>query len=196
MQELFPRVLSFMSKCESGFVSAESAFESAEVVGVYFSGSWCVPCQHFTKKLAGLYHELKTQGKNMEVVFISEDEDEERMELYYSDMPWLALRWADAQRLKDELQQRYACESFPHLVLINPRSPSPPITLNGCSAVTCGSAAFPFTPAHTASYHRALFRSALLLLQQQTSPTILGHLLASAAAKRFPLVFSKHTACL
>jgi hypothetical protein len=196
MQEIFPQVLSFKCKFDNGFVPAESAFESAEVVGLYFSGSWCVPCQRFTKKLAGVYHELKAQGKNLEVVFISEDDDEERMELYYNDMPWLALRWADVQRLKDRLQHRYACESFPHLVLIDPHSPFPPITLNGCTAITCGSAAFPYTPALITAYRRALCTSALSLLQQRPVPSPLSHLLANAAAKRFPLVFIKPPAPL
>ena len=96
MQEIFPQVLSFKCKFDNGFVPAESAFESAEVVGLYFSGSWCVPCQRFTKVLTRIYHELQAHDKHLEIVFVSEDEDEERMELYYSDMPWLALRWADA----------------------------------------------------------------------------------------------------
>jgi len=196
MQDVFPQVSTFKSKCRSGSVPSESAFERAEVVGLYFSGSWCVPCQRFTKKLAALYHELKSKGKNMEVVFISEDEDEERMEQYYEDMPWLALPWADAQRLKDGLQERYVCESFPHLVLLNPRAPSAPITLNGCAAISCGPAAFPFTPSLVAAHHRALFASATPLLQQQPGPSHMNHLIASAAAKRFPLFFSKPLASL
>jgi nucleoredoxin len=187
MQEVFPQVLSFKSKCESGFVSAECAFESAEVVGLYFSGSWCAPCKRFTKVLVRLYHELKASGKHMEIVFVSEDEDEERMELYYRDMPWLALRWCDVQRLKDGLQQDYGCESFPHLVLMNSRNPLPPITLRGCSAVTCGPEAFPFTPSLTKAYRQALCASALRLLQQQPGHFAIDPLISRAAVQRFPL---------
>jgi endonuclease/exonuclease/phosphatase family metal-dependent hydrolase/thiol-disulfide isomerase/thioredoxin len=187
MQDVFPGVLSFKSKCESGFVSAEGAFESAEVVGLYFSGSWCAPCKHFTKTLIRLYHELKASGKRMEIVFVSEDEDEERMEMYYRDMPWLALRWSDVQRLKDGLQQDYRCESFPHLVLMNSRNPLPPITLRGCSAVACGPEAFPFTSSRIKAFRQSLYTSALRLLQQQPGRSTIDPLISRAAAKRFPL---------
>ena len=186
MLQVFPGVMSFKSKCDSGFVAAEAAFVSADVVGLYFSGAWCVPCQRFTKVLARTYQELKARGKNMEVVFISEDEDEERMDQYYRDMPWLALQWADVERLKDQLQKSYACDSFPHLVLIDPRAPSPPITLLGCSAVSCGPDAFPFTPAIIKAYRKALFASALPLLLQHPDHSLAGPLISRAAAKRFP----------
>jgi nucleoredoxin len=95
MLQVFPGVTSFKSNSSSGLVAAEVAFASADVVGLYFSGAWCVPCRRFTQVLTGTYNDVKARGKNMEVVFISEDEDEERMELYYGDMPWLALQWSD-----------------------------------------------------------------------------------------------------
>ena len=187
MQGIFPQVLSFKSNCDRGFVSADSAFESAEVVGLYFSGSWCVPCQRFTKVLARIYQELKADGKRMEIVFVSEDEDEERMELYFREMPWLALRWADVQRLKDGLQQTYRCESFPHLVLMKSRNPFPPITLRGCSAITCGRDAYPFTPSLINAHRQALCASALSLLQQQPGHFTIDPSLSRAAVKMFPL---------
>jgi endonuclease/exonuclease/phosphatase family metal-dependent hydrolase len=188
MLQVFPGVTSFKSKSSSGLVAAEVAFASADVVGLYFSGAWCVPCRRFTQVLTGIYNDVKARGKNMEVVFISEDEDEERMELYYGDMPWLALQWSDVKRLKDQLQKSYACDSFPHLALVDPRAPFPPITLRGCAAVTCGPDAFPFTPQLIKAYRRALFASALPLLQQLPGTSPVSPLMARAAAKRFPLV--------
>ena len=146
MQSIFPHVASFKSNASGGgFISMESAFDGAEVVGIYFSGAWCLPCQRFTKALTRVYHELRARGKMMEIIFVSEDEDEERMQEYHSAMPWPALCWQDAQRLKETLQQTFSCESFPHLVLLHPRAPFPPITIRGCSAIACGSDAVSYT---------------------------------------------------
>jgi thiol-disulfide isomerase/thioredoxin len=188
MQSIFPHVASFKSNSGGGgSVSIESAFGSAEVVGIYFSGAWCVPCQRFTKALARVYHELRSRGKMMEIVFVSEDEDEERMQGYHSEMPWLALRWKDAQRLKERLQQTFSCESFPHLVLVHPHAPFPPITLRGCSAIACGPDAFPFTPSATKAYWQTLYAAAFNLLQRPPSAPYLGNLISRAATERFRL---------
>ena len=75
MQSIFPRVASFKSNSDGGgFISIESAFDGAEVVGIYFSGAWCLPCQRFTKALTRVYYELRARGKMMEIIFVSEDE--------------------------------------------------------------------------------------------------------------------------
>jgi nucleoredoxin len=43
-----------------------------DVVGVYFSGSWCAPCQKFTPQLIETYKTLKQAAdKKFEVIFVS-----------------------------------------------------------------------------------------------------------------------------
>ncbi|CAA0818255.1 Probable nucleoredoxin 1 [Striga hermonthica] len=46
-----------------------------KTVGLYFSASWCGPCQRFTPNLVEAYNELKQVDK-FEVIFIFADQDD------------------------------------------------------------------------------------------------------------------------
>jgi thiol-disulfide isomerase/thioredoxin len=54
---------------KDGPVSARDALKG-KYVGVYFSASWCPPCQRFTPKLVDAYTS-NLKGKNLEIVFVS-----------------------------------------------------------------------------------------------------------------------------
>jgi thiol-disulfide isomerase/thioredoxin len=54
---------------KDGPVSARDALKG-KYVGVYFSASWCPPCQRFTPKLVEAYTD-SLKGKNLEIVFVS-----------------------------------------------------------------------------------------------------------------------------
>lgn len=52
------------------------------------------------------YKLLKSQGKNLEIVFASSDRDPGSFAEYFGEMPWLALPFADRDR-KQALAQQY-----------------------------------------------------------------------------------------
>lgn len=54
---------------KDGPVSARDALKG-KYVGVYYSASWCPPCQRFTPKLVEAYSAV-LKGKNLEIVFVS-----------------------------------------------------------------------------------------------------------------------------
>lgn len=54
---------------KDGLVSARDALKG-KFVGVYFSASWCPPCQRFTPKLVEAYTS-SLKDKNLEIVFVS-----------------------------------------------------------------------------------------------------------------------------
>ena len=68
----------------------------------------CPPCQTFTPELTACYKELKSQGKNFEIVFCSSDHDEQQFNDYYKDMPWLAIPLNDKR--KEELSDHFNVE--------------------------------------------------------------------------------------
>ncbi|KAL6064460.1 16 kDa thioredoxion [Balamuthia mandrillaris] len=88
-------------------------------VGVYFSAHWCPPCRGFTPTLVEFYEELKSQGKDFEIVFVSSDRSEQDMFGYMTEanMPWLAVPYGDEHVAK--LKQKYGISGIPTLVILN-----------------------------------------------------------------------------
>ena len=76
------------------------------VLGLYFSAHWCGPCRSFTPMLIEFYNKFKA-GKNLEIVYVSSDQDESKFQSYYSEMPWLALPFEDRkQKVRLSLSDR------------------------------------------------------------------------------------------
>ena len=61
---------------------------------------------------------MKSDGKNVEVLFVSSDEDQSSFDKYYSEMPWLALDFSQRD-FWDLLSDNFEAIDIPHLVLIN-----------------------------------------------------------------------------
>nr|GMD21720.1 probable nucleoredoxin 1 [Ipomoea batatas] len=86
-------------------------------IGIYFSASWCGPCQRFTPNLVTVYNELLPKG-NFEVVFVSADEDEESFKEYFGKMPWTAVPFSDTVTRK-QLDDLFNVRGIPHLVILD-----------------------------------------------------------------------------
>jgi nucleoredoxin len=89
--------------------------------GLYYSASWCGPCRQFTPEFIKVYKMMKQQYPEFEVVFVSADHSAGDMKGYMRDdgMPWLALKYDEAQR-EGELT-RYCGPGIPCLVLVDPQ---------------------------------------------------------------------------
>lgn len=102
---------------KDGLVSARDALKG-KFVGVYFSASWCPPCQRFTPKLVEAYTS-SLKDKNLEIVFVSADRDAEAFSSYFSKMPWLAIGY-DNKELKTMYNELLDVEGIPTLALFGP----------------------------------------------------------------------------
>mmetsp|Transcript_449 Transcript_449/g.892 ORF Transcript_449/g.892 Transcript_449/m.892 type:complete len:190 (+) Transcript_449:35-604(+) len=79
-------------RCEDG--SEMPATElSNTLIGLYFSASWCPPCQYFVHILAQGYRAIReVHGPQaFEVILVPLDVDEKLWELHMSKMPWLSI---------------------------------------------------------------------------------------------------------
>ncbi|KAG9130872.1 hypothetical protein Leryth_023630 [Lithospermum erythrorhizon] len=88
-----------------------------KIVGLYFSASWCPPCQGFTPYLIEAYNELLPKG-NFEIVFVSSDHDEESFQGYFEKMPWLAVPFSDSD-VRERLDQFFKVNGIPHFVVLD-----------------------------------------------------------------------------
>ena len=99
--------------------SGEVAFSdiTAPVICLYFSAHWCPPCRNFTPALAKLYEEWNKDEKQIEVIFVTSDRDEDSFKEYYKTMPWLALPFGDS-KIK-ELKILCDVKGIPMLVVVS-----------------------------------------------------------------------------
>lgn len=88
-----------------------------KTVGLYFSGSWCGPCCHFTPNLVEVYEELLPKG-DFEVVFISSDRNDESFNGYLAKMPWLAIPFSDSETRK-RLKELFKVRGIPNLIFLD-----------------------------------------------------------------------------
>jgi len=100
-------------------VDALAAMSPDTMIGLYFSAHWCPPCRQFTPMLAGIYSQMKSSGKSIEIIFVSSDKDEVSFKEYFDEMPWLALPFPERQ-LKNDLSSVFEVNGIPMLVLLKP----------------------------------------------------------------------------
>jgi len=91
---------------------------SGKKIGLYFSAHWCGPCRGFTPKLVETYKKVKEKNPDFEIIFASSDRDEASFKDYFSEMPWLALPFADRSR-KATLSDLFEVQGIPTFVMLD-----------------------------------------------------------------------------
>ncbi|GLU04620.1 hypothetical protein SLE2022_217580 [Rubroshorea leprosula] len=120
-----------------------------KTVGLYFSGQWCLPGLDFTPKLISIYHKIKNLleekgGEDFEIVFVSNDRDQDSFESYFGSMPWLSLPFGDTA-IKS-LYRYFDVQWIPCLIIIGPNGRT--VTKNGRNLINLHKEnAYPFTEA-------------------------------------------------
>nr|KJB14360.1 hypothetical protein B456_002G121200 [Gossypium raimondii] len=90
-----------------------------KAIGLYFSANWYPPCRNFNKVLIGVYEQLKSNGSNFEIVFVSSDEDLSAFNSYRESMPWLSIPFSDLET-KKALNRKFEVEGIPYLIILQP----------------------------------------------------------------------------
>ncbi|XP_043942229.1 nucleoredoxin-like [Protopterus annectens] len=88
------------------------------ILGLYFSAHWCPPCRGFTPFLVETYKKLKEKGEKFEIIFVSSDRSDGSFTQYFSEMPWLAVPYADEKR-RSSLNRLYSIQGIPTLILLD-----------------------------------------------------------------------------
>lgn len=88
-----------------------------EYYAIYYSAHWCPPCRKFTPKLVSFYNSYSKKNDNFEIIFVSSDDTEDKMEQYMksTNMPWPALEF----NVRGHPATRYSGNGIPCLVLID-----------------------------------------------------------------------------
>ena len=99
--------------------STSELLKGKSTIALYFSASWCRPCQQFTPMLAKFYNEMKKKNKSFEIIWISQDRSTEEFAAYYQKMPWLALPVEAIKEKLEYLSSLYKVKGIPHLVILD-----------------------------------------------------------------------------
>jgi nucleoredoxin len=98
---------------------------AARYIAIYYSAQWCPPCHAFTPKLVQFYNSFKPAHPDFDLVFVSEDRDENQMHDYMQEMamPWPAIRYDQLQHppgtFKGTGIEGFANNGIPDLVLLD-----------------------------------------------------------------------------
>ncbi|KAJ0983785.1 hypothetical protein J5N97_002141 [Dioscorea zingiberensis] len=105
-----------------------------------------VYCNTCTKFLVEAYHELRSKGEDLEVVFVSFHKDEHEFNQHFSKMPWLALLFSDTES-HNKLKDQFPSETFGCLPCLLVRDGSGDILCRDAlwDLLNYGSKAYPFT---------------------------------------------------
>lgn len=100
-------------------VSRRELTSDPEFYVFYFSAHWCPPCRTFTPKLVDFYNNSEAAGKKFEIIFVSSDSNEDKMEDYIKEdkMPWPAIKYRYAKKIKEI--NKYAGSGIPCLVMVD-----------------------------------------------------------------------------
>jgi thiol-disulfide isomerase/thioredoxin len=114
--------MSLLQKREDGLVESTLTLEALSEstrIGLYFGADWCPPCHAFLPRLVDYYTRLRRDGKDIEIVFVSNDSNAAEFNNYYTyNMPWLAMPFSeDVRRYK--LAERLGVSSVPNLVFLD-----------------------------------------------------------------------------
>lgn len=88
---------------------------SAQVIGLYFSASYCKWCNEFSPKLESIYSDLKQQG--VDIVLIGSDKTSDSYSAYASKQPWPVMPFVEDARMR--LREEYSIKTIPALVFVD-----------------------------------------------------------------------------
>ncbi|KAJ3222999.1 hypothetical protein HDU81_009468 [Chytriomyces hyalinus] len=109
-----------ISRSSGGRMSTAAIAATKKHILLYFCASWCPPCQRFTPKLIDFYetYSAATNNTDIEIIFISSDRDEASFDAYHYKMQFLALPYAERDRVAS-LRERFQVRGIPTLVLLD-----------------------------------------------------------------------------
>lgn len=88
----------------------------SNIIGLYFSGSYCKYCKEFTPILIDNYQKLL--DNNIDIVYVSSDKTEEKYNEYRATQPWQALAYSDAE-LRLGLREQFNIKTIPALLFFD-----------------------------------------------------------------------------
>jgi len=104
---------------KEGKKSTAEVLKDKKRIGIYFSAHWCPPCRGFTPVLSEFYLIAKEENESdLEIIFVSSDQDKKSFDEYYKDMPWVSIPFENSS-VGSALNSKYGVQGIPCLVILD-----------------------------------------------------------------------------
>jgi len=104
---------------KDGMKATSEILANKKAIAFYFSAHWCPPCRRFTPDLVEFYKTLKAASPDdLEIIFVSSDQDDDAFNEYYGEMPWVSIEYGDDAQ--DSLSQKFGVRGIPSFQIITP----------------------------------------------------------------------------
>ena len=100
---------------KKGDLALSQVKDESPLIALYFSAHWCPPCRMFTPKLAEFYKTVNKNKKEIEIIFVSLDQNEDQFKEYYESMPWITVPYESDNR--ELLSDTYGIQGIPALLV-------------------------------------------------------------------------------
>jgi nucleoredoxin len=108
---ILPQVL----QNKKGEIALSQVKDESPLIALYFSAHWCPPCRMFTPTLAEFYKTVNKNKKEIEIIFVSLDQNEDQFKEYYESMPWITVPYESDNR--EVLSDTYGIQGIPALLV-------------------------------------------------------------------------------
>lgn len=90
--------------------------QKISLIGIFFTGSWCPPCEKFSKELIEVYNDANAKEKVMEIIQVSNEKSEKDFIEGISTKPWIFVQYNDV--FIDYLVNEYKISHLPVFIVI------------------------------------------------------------------------------
>jgi len=122
---------------------------NGKYIALYFSASWCGPCQRVTPLLTSqVYPKFMSDGLDLEFVLMPYCKTENKFNEYFAKMPWPSVPYAERAAIDQRIP--VSVDGYPTIVIIDPQGNT--ITKKGLQEMIEDPAGFPWAPLQWADF--------------------------------------------
>ena len=116
----------FLNNKNEEIINLDSIFNS-KLYGLFFTASWCSPCEIFGKELIDIYNNTNEGIRNIEIIQINFEKEETQFKSNIADKPWIYMPYNDSRA--NQLKNKFDILYIPLFVIY--KSDGTLITVNG-----------------------------------------------------------------
>ena len=105
---------------ETRFITEDcdlTEFATCKFVLLFFSAGWCYPCHDFLQVLKDFYSEVNIDQKVIEVIYVTDDHNDQDFKDNYAKMPWLTFPYSSP--MHENLKKRFEIIGVPMVLVLD-----------------------------------------------------------------------------